>query len=233
MLDFRLRSAAFKRVFVGSAFAMLTLAAFGQAPPSQSVPCSTGTSAFFGQNQSGSTTISSPFFIQLDTTINGSGCVITYARLYADNKAIQEFSLSSPSPGGTRFNQVILPDGYHNMVGVAWDQYGYSFPTPGFNLFVANEDATVYINSPQAAVPNTTDVHFDMRTRWDYTLPNGFPGNKVTHVRVYVDNQDIYDSDNNYVDFYKSFPSGGHTVVTIAWEGSGQYIKASSSFVVN
>ncbi len=47
-------------------------------------------------------------------------------------------------------------------------------------------------------------------------MPNGYPGNKVTHVRVYVDNQDIYDSDSNYVDFYKTFPQGGHSVVTIA-----------------
>lgn len=54
-----------------------------------------------------------------------------------------------------------------------------------------------------------------------------------THVRVYVDGQDIYDPDNDYVDFYKTFSRGGHTVVTIAWDADGQYIKASSTFIVN
>ncbi len=167
----------------------------------------------------------------MNVSLSGSGCNITYGRLYADNKAIQEYAVNAPS-GGFNFRQVVLADGYHNMVGVAWDQDGYSFRTPDFNLFVANENSTVYINSPQAAVPSNSDVHFDMRTRWDYTMPNGFPGNKVTHVRVYVDNQDIYDSNSNYVDFYKTFAQGGHSVVTIAWDANGQYIKASSTFTV-
>lgn len=143
--------------------------------------------------------------------------------------ALGMISASAQTPSST----AVLADGYHNLVGVAWDQDGYSFGTPDLNLFIANEDHTIYTNSPQnGAVLTNPDVHFNVRTRWDYTLPNGYPGNRVTHVRVYVDNQDVYDTNANDLDFYKTFPSGGHTMEAIAWNGEGQYRKSYTTFSV-
>lgn len=230
---FTLMSAC-RSLLVGSAFALWTLATPAQSPTSSSVPCSTGTAAFFGQSYSGQTTIGSPFAIQVNASVTGNGCNITFVRLYADNKSVQGYSTNG---GGSNFPQVTLSDGFHNLVGVAWDQDGYSFRTQDFNLFVANEDRTVYIPYPaNGAVLTNPDVHFDVRARED-TIP-GYYGTDLTHIRVYVDNQDVYDKNVNqdvnqtYVDFYKTFPPGGHSVVAIAWNYRGQYIKSYSTFTV-
>ncbi len=81
-------------------------------------------------------------------------------------------------------------------------------------------------------------MHFDVRARWDVQGESGSGGSELTHIRVYVDNQDVYDKNVNedttqaYVDFYKTFAPGGHSVVAIAWNYSGQYIKKYSTFTV-
>ena len=217
-------------VIVPAFFLMSSAFIQAQTTPNAAIACSTGSAIFFGQSEAQNTTIGTPFAIQLNASANG--CNITYVRLYADDKALREYTVNSPS-GGFNFPQVALPNGYHKMVGVAWDAAGYSFRTPDLNLFVANEDATVYISSPQeAASLSSGDVHFDVRTRWDYTMPNGYPGNKVTHLRVYVDNQAIYDANNNLVNFYKTFAPGVHTVVAVAWDAKGEHIQSSNSFTV-
>ena len=208
---------------------LTSLAANGQAPTGTQNPCATGSATLPGQSGQ---TFSSPFDVLMKAS-TGSNCTLTELRLYVDNKTYQSVAVNQPGSGGYDFKPVDLPDGYHNLVGVAWNQDGYAFHTQEyFSVFVANEDQTVYINSP-ADNQTVTDptVHFDVRTRWDADhQPNST--SQVVHLRVYVDNQDIYDYNGDQVDFYKNFTSGWHYMVAIAWNGAGSYIKNSSTFNV-
>jgi len=218
------------RLLATAIFAVGSLAAVGQAPTTATNPCATGSATFSGQPGG---TYSSPTNVIVKAS-TGAGCTLTEVRLYSDNKTYQSYAVNQPGPGvgGFNFQPVNLADGYHNIVGVAWNQDGYAFRTQDFSIFIANEDKAVYIVSPadNATLTNST-VHFDVRTRWDVSAgPN--QGTQVTHVRVYLDNKDIYDYNGDHVDFYKTLAPGGHYVVAIAWNQSGNYIKSSSSFIV-
>lgn len=178
-------------------------------------------------------TTSSPFnsIVKASTP---AGCTLTAVRLYADNETIQTHAVNQPGPGpgGSNFQPINLPDGYHNLVGVAWNQDGYAFRTQDFRIFVANEDQTVYPVSPAENSTSTdSTVHFDIRTRWDPVAGHN-QGTQVTHVRVYVDNANIYDFNGDHVDFYKTLSPGRHFAVAVVWNASGSHIQGTSSFTV-
>lgn len=224
-----IQSKFFKSWRLGPAVVVvLTSMAAAAQTAATSNPCATGSASLPGQSGG---TFGSPFDVLMKAS-TGSGCNLTELRLYVDNKTYQSIAVNQTGAGGYDFKPINLSDGYHTFVGVAWNRDGYAFVTNALTEFVGNENQTVYIVSPadNARLTNST-VHFDIHTRWDIPGQTNY-GTQVTHVRVYVDNKDIYDTNSNHVDFYKTLTPGGHYVVAIAWNQSGNYIKSSSSFIV-
>lgn len=216
-----------------STAAILTLAsvaAVGQAPTQGTAPCATGSATIAGGS---GYSVGSPFS-EIVRASTASGCTLTAIRLYADNKTVQTYPINQPGPGtgGKNFQPINLSDGYHNLVGVAWNQDGYAFASPPVSVFITNEDQTVYIPSPANNQTLTdTTVHFDVWARWDGYGGQNVP-TQVTHMRLYVDNADIYDSNSTHIDFYKTLTPGQHYAVAVVWDAAGSHIQSSSSFIV-
>lgn len=155
---------------------------------------------------------------------SGGSCDITVMRLYVDYQ--RYFTLTT---GGSPSGEFSLPTtfgpGYHLLTVVAWDNAGDTFVSPGIEVYVAPVNQTVYITIPGANQNFTNTLNIAARARWD--------GVSITHMRAYVDGQDMYDADNPAnaaIDFRAAFTPGKHYLVVIAWNGSGGYIKAAEYF---
>jgi hypothetical protein len=156
----------------------------------------------------------------------GGGCDITAMRLYVDNHTVITFPEGGSPSAGFSYNYTAA-EGYHSLVAVAWNNEGYAFASPPISIFAAPYDQTVYIRTPKPNQTVGSTVEIGARVRWD----NAF----VSHMRAYVDNQDVYDLVNpqyNAMYFQKVFSSGQHYLVIIAWDNAGNYLKAEEFFIV-
>jgi hypothetical protein len=201
----------------------VTLVALDQAGNimKQSFQTGTGSGCNSGQAGIGSPlngqTVPNPFTVNANA-VTGGNCAITALRLYVDN---QNF-FTVDSAGFSR--PVSLPTGFHNLVVVAWNNEGTAFTSPAADVFVADQDMTVYILAPANGATVRDPVTITARTRWDST--------PVRHVRAYVDNVNVFDIDNDSFSFQKSFSAGSHFLVVIGWNDGGQFIKSSTTFTV-
>lgn len=158
---------------------------------------------------------------------SGGACDITALRLYVDYQPYYTETTGGSPSGGFSIPTTFGP-GYHLLNVVAWDNSGDSFASPGYEVYVAPQDQTVYITIPAPNQTFTRAFTIAARARWD--------NQQITHMRVYVDGQDEYDVDNpeyGAVDVQKAFNPGQHSLVVIAWNGAGNYIKADENFTVS
>lgn len=187
-----------------------------------------------GTCSSGQVAISSPapnYVIPSNTTVvtsasTGGGCDITAIRLYVDNQPYYTVPEGGSSGAGFNYPTNFGP-GYHKLNAVAWNNKGYSFVSPGVEVFVAPQDETVYITVPAPGQTINGAVNIAARARWDNA--------NISDMRVYVDNQDVYDSSNPLnagISFQKTFSTGEHNLVVVAWNSYGGYIKAEENFTV-
>jgi hypothetical protein len=167
-----------------------------------------------------------------DVSVNGySGgpCWVTRIRLYVDN---QPYALSReypPAPNAVQdaeFN-VTLPQGYHNLVAVTYNNAGYAAASSVNQVFVAPKDKTIYITAPASNATVGSPTVIGARGRWDGPT---YYYSQIQHMRVYVDNVDVYDTNLPQLMFQKSFAPGLHHLVVIAWNKSGAFIQASEYF---
>src|SRR5579864_1446915 len=155
------------------------------------------------------------------------GCDITAMRLYVDNVGVYTASFGGSQTAGFSYTYTFT-QGYHTLVAVAWNNDGYAFTSLKTTIFAAPKDQTVYITEPKPNQTVGSTVTIAARTRWDNA--------DISDMRAYVDNQDVYDASHplyGAIRFQKTFPSGKHYLVGIAWDDYGNYIKAEEYFTVN
>jgi hypothetical protein len=96
---------------------------------------------------------------------------------------------------------------------------------PGF-CTIPSTDQTIHLCTPAAGgTAAASPVVISARARWD--------NQTITHMRIYIDNDDLYDQDNPPGDaIVVSVPlnAGSHHLVISAWDTHGNYIQSGENF---
>ena len=106
------------------------------------------------------------------------------------------------------------------------------FATDSFRIFESVERYKVYVNVPANGATvsgpyQTVDVRAQLGSS---RLTN--PSKDVVHLRVYLDDQPVYDTDNSSTTFKESFSIGTHRLVAVAYDAQGYSYTGSSTFTV-
>jgi Bacterial Ig domain len=122
---------------------------------------------------------------------------------------------------------VALGAGSHSVVVQAWDSTGAVTKSPA-NITVSGSAAPsgvtgVTISSPANGSSNGSPVHF---------VASASAPKAIGAMRVYVDNNDVYDASSNHLDTSVSLGNGTHYVVIQAWDVSGALYKATETISV-
>lgn len=166
----------------------------------------------------GTSAVGSTFTVQASAT---SDRVVTGWHVYLDNKDV--YSAGATSSISATLNATA---GYHTIAVRAWDSTGayntaYSTvnvlgaATPGVNVTITSPASTVS-NAPLSVSASATS------------------GNVITGWRVYLDNQDVYNtgSTSNISTTLNAAP-GTHTLTVRAWDSTGAYGSAYSNVTVS
>ena len=213
----------------GSAIAAICFScipAHGQTFGPTTDPCSSGIAYFPVASEQ---TVSDP--VQLPMVAkSANGCRITTIRLYVDGQPAQTLPVNDAS-GSYQFN-FSVPNGYHTLYGVALNDKGYVFATDSFRIFESVLRYQVYGNVPANGTTvrgpyQTVDVRAQLGSS---RLTN--PSKDVVHLRVYLDDQPVYDTDNSSANFKESFSIGTHRLVAVAYDAQGYSYTGSSTFTV-
>jgi hypothetical protein len=90
---------------------------------------------------------------------------------------------------------------------------------------VPSTDQTIHLCVPASGSTVALPVAISARARWD--------NQTIVHMRVYIDNDDVYDEDNPSGDTIAasiSLNTGSHHLVVIAWDAHGNYIQSGENF---
>jgi len=90
---------------------------------------------------------------------------------------------------------------------------------------VPSTDQTIHLCVPASGSTVASPVAISARARWD--------NQTIVHMRVYIDNGDVYDEDNPPSDTIAasiSLNTGSHHLVVIAWDAHGNYIQSGENF---
>lgn len=121
---------------------------------------------------------------------------------------------------------IALATGSHNVVVQAWDSTGAVIQ----NNETINVSGTapvtgtgVTISSPANGSSSGSPVHF---------VASASASQAIGAMRIYVDNNDVFDASANHVDTYIALGGGTHYVVIQAWDVAGAVYKASQTISV-
>ncbi len=121
---------------------------------------------------------------------------------------------------------VALGGGSHSVVVQAWDSTGAVFKsaeTINVSTAAAPSSTGVTISSPSNGSNNGSPVHF---------VASASASRAIGAMRIYVDNNDVFDASSNHLDTYISLGGGTHYVVIQAWDVSGAVYKATETISV-
>lgn len=121
---------------------------------------------------------------------------------------------------------IALSAGSHNVVVQAWDSTGAvlkSSETINVGGSAPASGTGVTISSPSNGSSNGSPVHF---------VASASASKTISAMRIYVDNNDVFDAGSNHIDTYVSLGNGTHYVVIQAWDVSGAVYKASETISV-
>jgi hypothetical protein len=172
-----------------------------------------------------------PSPVHVTATATGGSLAIVHMRVYVDNSSVFD---SNATTLDTLLN---MGAGQHTMVVVAWDTQGHAFTSSrtftvtgsaGGSCGIPTTDRTINVCSPTAGSAVNSPVAISVRARWDCCA--------VTHMRIYVDNVDRFDTDfpvNNAIDTHLNVTLGTHNMVIVAWNNQGTFIQASTQFTID
>jgi hypothetical protein len=154
---------------------------------------------------------------------------MTLLRLYDNDQKVFETANSSIN------TNLDVGQGLHHLVVVAYDSTGNAYVDERFIRVtntgtqfpcgIADSGQDINICAPAEFTTVASPVTVSARAKWD--------GQVISHIRVYMDYQDIYDADNQEL-VYKQFTltSGGHYMVVIVWDNAGNYFDVARTFFV-
>ncbi len=122
---------------------------------------------------------------------------------------------------------IALAGGSHSVVVQAWDSTGAVFKAAE-TINVSGTTTTtsgtgVTIQSPANGSNNGSPVHF---------VASASAPRSISAMRIYVDNNSVFDVGSNHLDTYVSLGGGTHYVVIQAWDVSGAVYKATQTITV-
>jgi hypothetical protein len=124
---------------------------------------------------------------------------------------------------------IALPAGGHSVVVQAWDSTGAvlksaeTINVSGTSTVASASTTGVTISAPANGSSNGSPVHF---------VASASASRAIGAMRIYVDNNDVFDAGSNHLDTYVSLGGGTHYVVIQAWDVSGAVYKASQTISV-
>ena len=165
--------------------------------------------------------------VELSAAANVSG--LSLIRVYDDDVPMYETPMSS-------FDTFLyIGSGLHDIRVVAYDSSNNAFQKDT-NIIVSNGSAgqpcgiptsspAITFCYPTAGLTVGSPVTFSTRARWDCC--------NISHIRLYVDNKDIYDADYSDTIFTQlPMAPGQHNATIVAWDNQGAFIKNSETFKV-
>ncbi len=155
---------------------------------------------------------------------------LTLLRLYDNNQKIFETK-------NTSFNtSLAIGQGLHHLVLVAYDTKGNAMTDQRFirvtgtgSLFpcgIPESGRDINICSPaEFDTTVTSPVTISAQAQWN--------GQVISHIRVYLDHQDVFDADSQtWVNKQFTLPSGGHTLTVTVWDNHGDHTSVGRTFFV-
>lgn len=124
---------------------------------------------------------------------------------------------------------IALGGGSHSVVVQAWDSTGAvlksaeTINVSGTSTTTTSGATGVTISSPANGSSNGSPVHF---------VASASAPRTISTMRIYVDNNNVFDSSSNRVDTYVPLGSGTHYVVIQAWDVSGAVYKATETISI-
>ena len=166
--------------------------------------------------------------VELTASANVSG--FTLMRVYDNNMAVYEAPMSSID------TFLYIGSGVHHIDVVAYNSSGNAFQqsntievtngSAGQPCGVPTTDKTINVCYPANGATVGSPVTISEFARWDCCV--------ISHIRVYMDNQDVFDKDGGVPSVFTQLPltPGSHNMVTIAWNNQGEFIMNSTDFNV-
>src|SRR5436305_1392197 len=165
--------------------------------------------------------------VELSAAANVSG--LSLMRVYDNDVPMYETPMSS-------FDTFLyIGTGLHDIRVIAYDSSNNAFQKDT-NIVVSNGSAgqpcgipttstAITFCYPAAGATVGSPVTFSARARWDCC--------NISHIRLYVDNKDVYDADYSDTVFTQlPIAPGQHNATIVAWDNQGAVIKNSETFTV-
>jgi len=170
-------------------------------------------------------TINGP--VELSAAANVSNLALM--RVYDNNVPVYEAPMSS-------FDTFLyLGSGLHQITVVAYDNVGNAVQkdtsfsvtngSAGQPCGIPQTDATINFCYPTSGLTVGSPVTISALARWDCC--------RISHIRLYLDNKDVWDADYP-ISVFTQLPMspGSHYLVAVAWDNAGNYIENSATFTV-
>jgi hypothetical protein len=124
---------------------------------------------------------------------------------------------------------IALGGGAHSIAVQAWDSTGAVFQSAetvnvsGTTTVTGASTTGVTISAPANGSNNGSPVHF---------VAAASASRAIAAMRIYADNNDVFDVNSNHLDTYVSLGGGTHYVVIQAWDVSGAVYNATETISV-
>jgi len=148
----------------------------------------------------------------------------TLLRLYLDDQPIFQTTAVSfdttISVGAGNHHAVLVGYSSSGISGNKTDQSFFTVSGTGtIGCGLAATDQTILICYPGEGQTVSSPFQLQARARWD--------ARGISHMRVYVDDGDVYDLDyprEGYISPTLSLAAGAHRIVIVAWNNAGTWI---------
>ena len=155
----------------------------------------------------GGLTVGSP--VTISGTARWDCCAISHERLYVDNKDVWDASYGAPIS-----TQLSLSPGSHNLVAIAWDNFG-NFIKKSAAFAVASNSCRTTSKVAFCWPTNNATAPTPVQVTAASSLSN------LTRIRLYDNNQNVYQTTNSSFNTDLSIGQGLHHLVVVAYDSSG------------
>jgi hypothetical protein len=176
-----------------------------------------------------SSTVNGPVELSAAANLSGLTLMRVYDTVFGASITLYETPMSA-------FDTFLyLGSGQHQIIVVAYGSGGTTIQQQS-TITVTNgsagqlcgtpaTDATINFCYPTPGLTVGSPVTISGLARWGCC--------NISHIRLYVDNNAVYDAGNGDVIFTQvALSPGTHNLVGIAWDNQGSYIKNSETFTV-
>ena len=166
--------------------------------------------------------------VEVSAAVNVTG--LTLVRVSDNNMPLYETPMTS-------FDTFLyLGSGVHHISVVAFSNTGEAFRgdtnftvtngSAGRPCGVPTTDGTITFCYPTAGRTVGSPVTISAAAKWNAG------GSLIAHVRLYMDDKAVFDSDGQTIFTRLSLPTGTHKMAVVAWNSKNQFITNSATFKV-